>query len=204
MAPPVEFLGLIPSWILVYLATLGCFGAAASFLYIRMFKPILQGKPSGRTDQLPKRILGALPYILGQKKVLQSTDVVRDRAGMAHAIIFWGFLSFSLSYLIFIYGDSINPNFSKTLLSEAGLTIFGTYLDILAVALLSVIVLAVMRRWVFTANRLRFDLTQKREAAIILALIAFLMISTIIGEAFYVAAQNVHSHSPIGNFLGDI
>ena len=54
MAPPSEFLGLIPSWILVYVATFGCFGAAASFLYIRMFKPILQGKPSQRTDQLPK------------------------------------------------------------------------------------------------------------------------------------------------------
>ena len=133
MAPPSEFLGLIPSWILVYVATFGCFGAAASFLYIRMFKPILQGKPSQRTDQLPKRIMGAIPYILGQKKVLQSTDVARDRAGMAHAVIFWGFLSFSVSYLIFIYGDSINPNFSKTLLTETGLKIFGTYLDILAV-----------------------------------------------------------------------
>ena len=203
MAPPSEFLGLIPSWILVYVATFGCFGAAASFLYIRMFKPILQGKPSQRTDQLPKRIIGAIPYILGQKKVLQSTDVARDRAGMAHAVIFWGFLSFSISYLIFIYGDSINPNFSKTVLTETGLKIFGTYLDILAVSLLSVIVLAVLRRWVFTANRLRFDLTQKREAAIILALIALLMISTIVGEAFYVASKSIHSHSPIGNFLGD-
>ena len=126
MAPPSEFLGLIPSWILVYVATFGCFGAAASFLYIRMFKPILQGKPSQRTDQLAKRITGAIPYILGQKKVLQSTDIARDRAGMAHAVIFWGFLSFSISYLIFIYGDSINPNFSKTLLTETGLKIFGT------------------------------------------------------------------------------
>ena len=89
------------------------------------------------------------------------------------------------------------------MLTETGLKIFGTYLDILAISLLSVIFLAVLRRWVFTANRLRFDLTQKREAAIILALIALLMISTIVGEAFYVASKSVHSHSPIGNFLGD-
>ena len=60
-----------------------------------------------------------------------------------------------------------------------------------------------LRRWVFTANRLRFDLTQKSEAAIILALIALLMITTILAEAFYVVAANTHSHSFVGNILGD-
>ena len=72
MAPPSEFLGLIPSWILVYVATFGCFGAAASFLYIRMFKPILQGKPSQRTDQLPKRIMGAIHICWGRKKFFKA------------------------------------------------------------------------------------------------------------------------------------
>ena len=203
MVPPGEFLGIVPSWIVVYLSTLICFGVATAILYIRMFKPILSGKPSGRLDQLPKRIIGSIPYILGQKKVLQSTDVARDRAGIAHAIIFWGFLSFSLSYLIFIYGDSINNQFSTSLLTETGIKIFGAYLDILSLSLLAVILLAVLRRWVFTANRLRFDLTQKSEAAIILALIALLMITTILAEAFYVVAANTHSHSFVGNILGD-
>ena len=203
MVPPGEFLGIVPSWVIVYLATLVCFGVATAILYIRMFRPILSGRPSGRLDQLPRRILGSFPYIFGQKKVLQSTDVARDRAGVAHAIIFWGFLSFSLSYLIFIYGDSINNQFSSSLLTGKGIKVFGAYLDILSVSLLVVILLAVLRRWVFTANRLRFDLTQKSEAAIILTLIALLMVTTILAEAFYVAAANTHSHSFIGNVLGD-
>ena len=159
-----------------------------------MFKPILSGKPSGRLDQLPKRIIVSIPYILGQKKVLQSTDVARDRAGIAHAIIFWGFLSFSLSYLIFIYGDSINNQFSTSLLTETGIKIFGAYLDILSLSLLAVILLAVLRRWVFTANRLRFDLTQKSEAAIILALIALLMISGL------QILQPLTSMKPVGGY----
>ena len=38
---------------------------------------------------------GALPFIFGQRKVLQRVSL-RDRAGLAHFFIFWGFLSFSL------------------------------------------------------------------------------------------------------------
>ncbi len=203
MVPPGDFLGVIPSWAVIYTATAVSFGSAVAILYIRMFRPILAGKPSGRTDQLPRRIFGSIPYILGQKKVLQSTHIARDRAGMAHATIFWGFLSFSVSYIIFIYGDSINPKFSTTILSETGVRIFGAYLDFLSVALLILIVFAVLRRWVFTPKRLKFDLTQKREAAIILALIALLMISTILAEGFYVAVENSNSHSFLGNALGN-
>ena len=68
MVPPGEFLGIVPSWIVVYLSTLICFGVATAILYIRMFKPILSGKPSGRLDQLPKRIIGSIPYILGTRQ----------------------------------------------------------------------------------------------------------------------------------------
>ena len=46
MVPPEEFLGIVPSWIIVYLATLMCFGVATVILYIRMFRPILSGRPS--------------------------------------------------------------------------------------------------------------------------------------------------------------
>ena len=171
-------------------------------LYFKMFRPILSGRPSGRTDHMARRIFGAFPYIFGQKKVLESTSIANDRAGLAHSIIFWGFLSFSFSYLLFIYGDSVNPKFSTTLITETGVKIFGAYLDVLSIVLLAAIVLAVFRRWIFTANRLRFDLTQKREAAIILLLIALLMISTILAEIFYVASKNVESHSFIGNSIG--
>lgn len=202
MVPPGEFLGLVPAWLVVYTLTMASFVAAFVILYFKMFRPILSGKPSGRTDHMVRRIFGAFPYIFGQKKVLESTSIATDRAGLAHSIIFWGFLSFSFSYLLFIYGDSVNPKFSTTLLTETGVEIFGAYLDVLSVILLAVITLAVLRRWIFTANRLRFDLTQKREAAIILLLIAFLMISTILAEIFYVASENIDSHSFIGNSIG--
>ena len=75
MVPPGEFLGLMPAWLIVYAATMLSFGAAFVILYFRMFKPILSGKPSGRTDHMVRRIFGAFPYIFGQKKVLESRNI---------------------------------------------------------------------------------------------------------------------------------
>ena len=45
---------------------------------------------------------GAMAIVLGQKKVLQRVPF-GDWAGLGHAAIFWGFLTFMLSYAIFIF-----------------------------------------------------------------------------------------------------
>ncbi|MBM3932889.1 MAG: (Fe-S)-binding protein [SAR202 cluster bacterium] len=164
------------------------FGLAGIVLYGRVVKLILLGEPSGRFDRPMERFLGAMPLVFGQKKVLQRTDIKRDRAGLAHFFIFWGFLSFSLSYAIFIFADSLWPDFSRTLLTETGVRLYATYLDLLAVGFLIVLGWAALRRWVFTPRRLSFDLTQKPEAAIILGLITLLMVLTLLTDALYVAS----------------
>ena len=204
MAPPDSVFGVIPTWVAVYLLAIGIFASAGLVLYHRVFRLILLGKNPERFDQPVRRLFGALPYILGQRKVLQSVSL-RDRAGIAHFIIFWGFLSFTASYVLYIFGDVIWHDFSATLLTDTGVRIFTAYLDILALVFFILLVWAAVRRWVVRPNRLSFDLTQKGESAIILLLIASLMLFTLLTEAFFVAAGGTgpHADALIGRPIGE-
>ena len=204
MVPPDSLFGVIPTWVGVYLVSIAAFAAAGYFLYQRVFRLVLLGKPAGRFDRPVHRLFGALPFIFGQRKVLQRVSIRRDRAGLAHFFIFWGFLSFSLSYILFIFGDSIWHPLSSKILTETGLRAFTIYLDILAVLFLVILAWAAIRRWVATPSRLKFDLTQKKESGIILGLIALLMIFTLLAEAFYIAGGGTgpHAAAPVGGLLG--
>ena len=204
MVPPDSVFGVIPTWIAVYVLAIGIFAAAGFVLYQRVFRLILLGKDPGRFDQPVRRLIGALPYIFGQRKVLQSVSL-RDRAGLAHFIIFWGFLSFTTSYVLYIFGDVIWHDFSATILTDTGVRIFTAYLDILALVFFVVLIWAAVRRWGVKPNRLSFDLTQKLESAIILLLIASLMLFTLLTEAFFVAAGGTgpHADALIGRPIGE-
>ena len=204
MVPPDSVFGVIPTWIAVYLLAAAAFGSAGFILYRRVFRLILLGKNPQRFDRPVHRIIGALPYILGQRKVLQSVSL-RDRAGLAHFIIFWGFLSFTLSYVLYIFADVIWHPFSETVLTPTGVRVFTAYLDILAVVFFVILIWAAVRRWGVKPNRLSFDLTQKLESAIILLLIASLMLFTLLTEAFFVAAGGTgpHADALIGRPIGE-
>ena len=175
MVPPDSVLGVIPTWVALYPLALIAFGTAGYLLYRRVFRLILLGRPADRFDQPLRRIVGAIPLIFGQSKVLQRVSFRRDLAGLVHFFIFWGFLSFTASYVVFIFGDAASPQFSETILTETGVRIAAIYLDVLATIFLVVLVWAAIRRWVTTPRRLSFDLTQKWESAVILLLIAGLM-----------------------------
>jgi len=204
MVPPENLFGVIPIWLAVYFFAVGTFSAAGSILYYRVFRLIMIGKKPARFDQPLRRLFGALPMILGQKKVLQSVSV-RDRAGLAHFFIFWGFLSFTASYGLFIFADSAWRPFSAKILTDTGVEIFGFYLDILAVVFFVVLVWGAVRRWGIKPRRLSFDLTQKKESLIIMVLIASLMLFTLLTEAFFVASggEGPHSTPPIGKAIGE-
>ena len=204
MVPPGSLFGVIPIWLAVYVLSAGAFSAAGFILYRRAFRLVLLGRKPERFDQPVKRLFGALPYIFGQRKVLQSVSL-RDRAGLAHFVIFWGFLSFSASYVLYIFGDSIWPHFSETVLTPTGVRIFTAYLDVLALAFFAILAWAAVRRWGVRPGRLKFDLTQKGESAVILLLIASLMLFTLLTEAFYVASGGggPHADALIGRPLGE-
>ena len=205
MAPPDSVFGVIPTWAALYALALAAFGTAGYVLYLRVFRLILLGRPANRFDQPMRRVLGAVPLIFGQRKVLQRVSVRRDRAGLAHFFIFWGFLSFTASYVVFIFGDAAWPQFSETILTDTGVRAVAIYLDLLAALFLVVLAWAAVRRWIATPRRLSFDLTQKWESAVILLLIAALMALSILAEAMYVASggDGPTAAAIIGSALGN-
>ncbi len=206
MVPPDSLFGALHTWVGVYAISAVAFALSGLLLYRRIFRLVLLGRPSARFDQIGRRVLGAVPLIFGQRKVLQSVSLRKDRAGLAHLFIFWGFISFLISYILFIFGDSVWPPLSERLLTETGVRVFAYYIDVLAVLFLAVLGWAAARRWVARPHRLLFDLTQKRESAIILALIGALMVLTLSTEAFYAASggEGPHASAPVGAGIGAV
>ena len=203
MVPPGD-IGAAPIWVGVYVAVVLTLALSGYLFYFRVIRLIRQGKSAARFDHPLQRLKGALIIVLGQRRVLQRVPA-RDWAGLGHAIIFWGFLSFTLSYLIFIFVGSVWEPFPEKLLTTNGVRVYSRYLDILAAVLLVMLGWAVIRRWAVKPRRLSFDLTRNIDSVIVVALIAGLMASTLLIHSFYVAQGGVGPETDvfIGNALGD-
>ncbi len=204
MVPPGD-IGALPLWVGVFVL-LGLALAVFNYaFYSRVVHLVLQGKKTARFDHLLERWNGALLITLFQQKVLQRVRY-GDYAGIGHATIFWGFLTFMLSYGIFIFAASAWRGFPEWLLTETGVRVYSSYLDILAGVLFVVLVWAAVRRWVVKPNRLSYDLTRHADAVIIVVLISGLMVSTLLTHAFLVAQGGTGPEAdvPIGNALGNL
>ena len=186
MVPPEDIFGVIDIRVGVFLALAASQALSGFVFYRRVISLVMLGRKDNRFDRPLQRLLGFLVIVLGQLKVIQRVGL-RDRAGLGHFVIFWGFLSFLLSYVIFIFADSAWRPFSEKLLTSKGVEVYTSYLDIVALILLSALMWAVLRRWLAKPHRLSFDLTRSPDAVVIVTLIASLMVLTILTEAFYVA-----------------
>ena len=206
MVPPDTLFSVVPTWVGVYAASALGFTLAGLAVYRRFLRLVLLGRPAGRFDQPIRRVVGAVPLVFGQRKVLQSVSLRRDRAGLAHFFIFWGFASFVASYGVFIYGDATWRPFSSTELTETGAGLLAGYIDVIAAIFLVVLFWAAMRRWVAKPHRLTFDLTRRWDAAVILCLIALLMVLTLLTEGFYVASggEGPASSALLGSAIGEV
>ena len=216
MVPPDSLFGMLPVWVGVYVLTALTFAVAGYAVYRRVFRLVFQGLPVARFDRPFTRLTGAVGIVLGQRKVLQRvgrTDPRSrriDMAGIGHATIFWGFLSFTLSYLIFIFGGAIWHPLGETILTRTGVLVYSIYLDILAVVILAALAWALIRRWIAQPHRLSFDLTRKGESVIIVGLTAGLMLATLLVHSFYVAGggggpeSGVFVGGAIGNWFASL
>ena len=206
MTPPENIFGILPTWAGVYILTVLSLIISLTIFYLRVVKQLISTRPVYRLDKLLFRLWGLFTVGFGQQKVLQSVSMKKDRAGLAHLIIFWGFLSFLFSYILFIYGNSIHPDFAQNILGTSGKNIYLSYIDILSGIFLIILFWAIVRRWVIKPSRLRFDLTQKSESAIILGFIALLMIFEILSESFYIAYYNlnIEEFMPVGMALANV
>ena len=206
MVPPGDIFDTIPIAIGVALATIIALGLHGYFLHRRVFAFVVMGRPASRFDQPMRRLWNAFIIVMAQWRVLRSVSLRHfDMAGIAHALIFWSFLSFNLGYVLLKFGDSVWRQFSQTILTEPGLKVFGWYLDIYAGVLLVVFVWALARRWVVRPHRLSFDLTRSGETVFVMGLEILLMVLWLMTEAMYVASGGTGPLAtvPIGKAIGD-
>ena len=96
---PVSALG-IPGYILFW----GLFVVASALFAQRLYflyRLMRLGKPENRFDRMGQRIRMTLFEIIPQWCSLKTTTR-QDRSGIAHALLFWGFSLYLISYVIFI------------------------------------------------------------------------------------------------------
>ena len=163
MVPPESIFGVVPIWVGVFAALAATLGVSGVLFYRRVVRLAAVGRREARFDQPWRRLVNFLLIFLGQRKVMQRVSF-KDLAGIGHALIFFGFLSFLLSYGIFIFairrGDpSLNASHG------AGARAYAMCLDLVALVILSALTWAVIRRWVVKppSAQLRYDAQPRRD-----------------------------------------
>jgi len=186
----------LPGYVLVWVLFAVALGLTVRRLYF-LYRLLRLGRPERRFDHIGQRLKIALARVFLQVCSLRRVSL-RDRAGLGHFFIFWGFMLFLASYLIYIFigeGLRLGPYLEDTAFDRA----FSFALDIAGVLVFLAIVWAFLRRYLFTPPRLE----RKAEAGIILALIAVLMASFLTMEGLRVNLTET-AKAPVRDFIAGL
>jgi Fe-S oxidoreductase len=161
-------------WVLT-LISFGLFGRRA----YRYVKVLLGARAEKRWDHPGQRLRLVLVNVLGQRRLLEEPV-----AGAAHFLIFWAFVFYASGFFWNLV-RGLFPILPIPFADEVGwmraaLAVFG----VLGLAALAV---AAVRRYFFAPPRLE----KSRDASIILALIAVVLISSLVGIWFHTSAPAV-------------
>ncbi len=152
-------------WLLT-LAAFGLFGARV-FRYVKV---LLAARPEKRWDHPWKRLQLVIVNVLGQRRLLEEPV-----SGAAHLLIFWAFVFYAASFFWNLVHGLFPflpiPSADEVSWVRAALAAFG----VLGLAALAV---AAARRYFFPPPRLE----KSRDAGIILALIAMVLLSCLAGQ----------------------
>lgn len=166
----------------VFLAVLVIALAFFAYMLATRIQYLLLGRPEPRLDHLGRRTAGALILVLGQKKLF------KERIGLIHFFIFWGFIVIAFGTLQII-GEGLHAGFSLPLLGNN--QYFYLLKDVLSVVVLAAVFVAAYIRYVVRPSRLLAN----AEAAVILSLIFALIASELIYSGLAYALTPSHGHS---------
>jgi Fe-S oxidoreductase len=176
---------------------------AASFYYggrrfYDVYRSIARGKPDGRFDQLPRRVLDAVVNVVLQRSVFRMRPVV----SFFHALVFYGFVFYFLVNLVDVF-EGYLPLHTRGGLWNA----FNLTADILTAAVLIGIISLVIRRFFirpkdfdFPANvPVREGVRQgiRRDSAIVSAFILFHVGSRLMYKACQLALEGGDPWQPV-------
>lgn len=172
----------IPGYVIFWGLFLIAAGLFSQRVYV-LYRLVQLGKAENRFDRLGERVKTMLAEVVPQWCNLK-TVTRQDLAGIGHALFFWSFCLFFVSYVIFIgLGDGLG--LSAWIKGSAFETVYMSALDVAAVVVIVSLAVAAVRRYVVRPARLE----PSAEAAMILAIIGSLMVLYLIGGAFEYAAR---------------
>jgi Fe-S oxidoreductase len=183
--------GYIIFWVLFVVA----FGLFAQRTYF-LFKLMRLGKPENRFDQVWQRFKNMVREVVTQRCSLKSVTR-KDLAGIGHAMLFWGFSFFLLSYIIFI-GLAGGFGLASVLTGNTFERVFSSILDFAGLFVTIAIVWAAIRRYIVRPARLEMS----AEAGIIMIMVFCLMLLHFGVDGFSLAASGVTTYwPPIGGAI---
>ena len=138
------------------------------FSLVRWFSIFRRAAPDPRFGDWNRRFRNLLVIAFGQSKMLR-----RDfRAGLMHALIFWGFLTVSLRTVL-LFGYGFDTRFGELFLQSLAGRLYGLFLNFFELLVLAAVGYALYRRLIVKPKRL----TLSAEGIGILIAIALLMAS---------------------------
>ncbi len=163
-------------WAIVLLVlTVAAFGAAA-WRIVHLYRLLRLGAAEDRTNHVWERARDELLIYLGQRKLMKRPYWVR---GIGHALIFWGFLVITWGSADLLLRGILGWQmpFTETVW-------YGWMLDAFAAAVLVSIAVAWVRRALVRPPHMHIA----TQGYVILALIAFLMLTLLLFESAAIAA----------------
>lgn len=143
------------------------------------------GKPEDRSDRPNERLRFVLRSVLAQRCVLDNVTG-KDRAGIGHMLLFYGFSLFVISYGFHI-AEGLYHKLSPALFGTAFNNLFFFLLDVAGLVVITMVVWAAIRRYIIRPARLEPSL----EAGIILIVVFSLMVLNFCVEGFRLLAEEV-------------
>lgn len=199
MSPVQQSYWIVPGLVLFWGAFVVAVGLSVQRLYFLFSRLRLgQPEPQPRWDQYLRRLAMMVGTIFAQLCSLRRVSA-RDLAGIGHFLIFWGFITYALSYLFYVFlGDGVGLSFLK---ENAVATYYNYLLDVMAGLVILAILWAALRRYVLRPPRLD---ERGAEPSIILALIFGLMVVSPALEGIGVRLEGASSSPPLAAALSQL
>lgn len=195
MSPVGVTYGGIPGYVIFWVLFAIAFGLFCQRVYL-LFGLLRLGKQENRFDRIGQRIKNMLVEVIPQWCTLK-TVTQKDLAGIGHALLFWSFSLFFISYIIFI-GLAGGFGLSEFIERTPFETVYFSVLDIAALVVTLTLLVAAIRRYVIRPPRLE----PTAEAGVILMMVFALMALHVLGVGFDHAHRGVHaSWPPLGATL---
>ena len=176
---------------------------AASFYYggrrfYDVYRSIARGKPDGRFDQLPRRVIDAVVNVVLQRSVFRTRPLV----SFFHALVFYGFAFYFLVNLVDVIEGYV------ALHTRSGLwNAFNLTADVLTAAVLIGIISLVIRRFFVRPKDFDFPANVpvregvrkgiRRDSAIVSAFILFHVGSLLMYKASQLALEGSDPWQPV-------